>query len=164
MVKYKQSQAAELFEAARLQRAMIFELDGESISKIDSGASVAGVQDGLIALNSSTQKLKRADFGSQENASERVASQIAESLGKSTNVLASVFRSSRSNPPSSAPTNLSFPSNNTFNALSISNLNTRITNMESKLGDVKSMLSKILAAVSGGTTTRNENTDGEGNK
>ena len=36
--------------------------------------------------------------------------------------------------------------------------------MESELGDVKSMLNKILAAVSRRTTTRNKNTDGEGNK
>ena len=163
-VKDKQAQAAELFEAVRLQRAMVFELDDEPIPGIDSGASAAGVRGVSIALNSSARKRKRADSGSQENASERVASRIAESLEKSTNVLASALRSSRSNPPSSAPTTSSLPSNNTSNALSISNLNTRITNMESELGDVKSMLSRILAAVSGGTTTRNENTDGEGNK
>ena len=36
--------------------------------------------------------------------------------------------------------------------------------MESELGDIKSMLSKILATVSGRTTTRNENTDEEENK
>lgn len=36
--------------------------------------------------------------------------------------------------------------------------------MESELGDVKSMISRILAAVSGRTTTRNENTDRKGNK
>ena len=36
--------------------------------------------------------------------------------------------------------------------------------MELELGDVKSMLSRILTAVLGGTTTRNENINGEGNK
>lgn len=85
-------------------------------------------------------------------------------MKKSTNVLASVLCSSQSNLPSSAPTTSSLPSNNTSNALSISNQNTRITNMESELGDIKSMLSKILATVSGRTTTRNENTDEEENK
>ena len=43
VVKDKQAQTAELFEAARLQRAMVFELDNKSIPQIDSGSSTTGV-------------------------------------------------------------------------------------------------------------------------
>ena len=161
-VKDKQAQAAEFFEAARIQRAMVFELDDESIPGVDSGASAP--RGGSIVLNSSVRKQKRAGSESQENASERVASRIAESLEKSTNVLASALRSARSDPPSSSTTSTSAgPASSSLssndNALSISNLNNRMTNMESELDDVKSILSRILAAVLGGTTTRNENTN-----
>ncbi len=90
-VKDKQAQTAEFFEAARIQRAMVFELDDESIPGVDSGASAP--RDGSIVLNSSVRKRKRAGSESQENASERVASRIAESLEKSTHVLAIALRS-----------------------------------------------------------------------
>lgn len=153
-----------MFEAVRPQRAMVFELDIESIPEIDFKASAAGVWDGSIALNSLARKQKRANSGSQKNTSEQVASRIAGSLKKSTNVLASVFYSSWSDSPSSASTTSSLPSNNSSNALSISNLNTRIMNIELELGDIKSMMSRILAAISGKTTTKNENTDGKENK
>ena len=53
-VKDKQAQAAELFEAARIQRVMVFELDDESILEVDSGASAP--RGGSIALNSSARK------------------------------------------------------------------------------------------------------------
>lgn len=42
-VKDKQAQAAKLFEAARLQKAMVFEFDDEPIPGIDFGASIADV-------------------------------------------------------------------------------------------------------------------------
>lgn len=43
VLKDKQAQAAKLFEAARLQKAMVFEFDNESIPGIDFGASVVSV-------------------------------------------------------------------------------------------------------------------------
>lgn len=63
MVKDKQAQAAQLFEAARLQRGMVFKLDDKSIPEIDLGTSDTGVvpQGGSIALNLSARKQKRAD-------------------------------------------------------------------------------------------------------
>ena len=66
-MKDKQAQVAELFEATRLQRAIVFKLDDKSIPGIDSGATAASVQGGSIALNSSAQKQKRADFWVTKN-------------------------------------------------------------------------------------------------
>lgn len=42
-IKNKQISAAEFFEMAKLQKAMVFELDNKFILGIDSGASNAGV-------------------------------------------------------------------------------------------------------------------------
>lgn len=58
LVKVKQAQAAKLFEVTRLHKAMVFELDDESIPEVDLGALAAGVvpQSGLVALNSSIPK------------------------------------------------------------------------------------------------------------
>lgn len=51
----KEAQAAELFEAARLQRALVFELDDDTLG-MDSESS--GVQGASVALNSLAQKRK----------------------------------------------------------------------------------------------------------
>lgn len=71
-VKDKQTPVTELFEVARLQKAMIFELYDESILGIDFRASVAIVIPwvGLIVFNLSAKKQKQAGFGSQKNAFE----------------------------------------------------------------------------------------------
>lgn len=100
----------------------------------------------------------------QEDTSEQVASQIAKSLEKSTNILASTLHLTWSDLFSSftilalVALALSFILFNE-NALCISNLNIRMMNMESELSDVKSILNWILATVLGKTTNRNENTN-----
>ena len=43
VVKIKQGQVAELFKAVRLQKAMVFELDDQSIPEIDFRASTTSV-------------------------------------------------------------------------------------------------------------------------
>lgn len=60
---------------------MVFELYDESILGIDFRASIAIVisRVGSIAFNLSAEKQKQADFGSQKNAFEQIASQIAKS-------------------------------------------------------------------------------------
>lgn len=122
------------------------------------------LRDGINTLNLSAQKPKQVDSKSQENIFERVASRIAKSLEKSTNILASTFcsigfdLSSSSTVSALATLALSSILSND-NTLSISNLNTRMIIMESKLGNVKSILNRILATVSGKTINRNENTN-----
>lgn len=166
LVKDKEGQAAELFKAVRLQKTMVFECDNESIPKVDFGVSATSVILWVrsIALNLLAQKQKRADsIRSKENTSKQVVFWLTKSLEKFLTFLACAFYSFWLNLPSSASTTLSLLFNNTFNTLSISNLDTRMTNMESKLGDVKFILGKILATISGETTTNNKNTGREEN-
>lgn len=172
-VKSKETQAAELFEAAWLQRAMVFELDDEPIPGIDSGASGSGTHacGTSIALNSSRKQKRDRDFGSQrEEVSGNVVLLLAETFEKSTNVLAKALLA-QANPPTSespnfplttapakttiAPTAPSLaiaPSSvSTAIPLSVNNtvgasgstLVTRMTTFESELGDVKSELGDV---------------------
>ena len=147
-----------MFEVARLSKAMVFELNDKSILGVNSGVLVTGtvLRDGSIILNPFAWNQKQADFEPQEhdNLLERAVYQITKSLKKSTNILASALYSARSDLASSTLTSTrptSPPlSNADISTLSISNLNIRMTNIELELGDVKSMLNRILAAISGG--------------
>lgn len=84
---------------------------------------------------------------------KRVTFYIAKSLKKSINILASTFYSAQSDLISSililAIPSLFPLSNADISALKILNSNTRMTNIESELGDIKCILNRILAIVSG---------------
>lgn len=56
-IKNKQTQAAELFEAAKLQSKMVYGLDDKSISDIELPANL-GFSNCIITLNSVFQKRK----------------------------------------------------------------------------------------------------------
>lgn len=163
------AQAAELFEAARVQKAMVFELDDEPIAGIDSAEHGSNARNASIALNSSNRKQKReADSGPSHD-----AILLAGAFEKSTGMLAkALVAGQRSDTRSSS----SFPSTPPTQAPSSNNLgefNQRMTKVETglegmatELGDMKNMLGRIFAAVSGGgqvhnasaTSTDNSNT------
>lgn len=155
----KEAQAAELFEAARVQRAMVFELGDEPIPGIDLESS--NVRSASIALNSSARKRKRdADLGPSSD-----AVLLAEAFEKSTGVLAKALVAGRSSDSSSVPASPSLPSVIPTSSLNnLGELNQRMTkvesgpgdmkselgDMKSELGDMKTMLGRIFAAVSSG--------------
>lgn len=139
---------------------------------MDSESS--NVRGASISLNSSARKRKRdAD---SEPSSDAVL--LAETFEKSTNTLAKALVAARSpdSPKISATTPLQAPSSNTPTSSSnlgyIAELNQRLTKVEtglggmkSELGDMKTMLSRMLEVISSvqGRSNDGSNNAAEGN-
>ncbi len=82
-VKDKQTQAAELFEAAKLQSAIGFGLYDESIAGIESTSGVVTNSGPSIALNSARKRKREEGNGSSSD-----AILLLETFERSTTVLA----------------------------------------------------------------------------
>ena len=82
-IKDKQTQAAELFEAAKLQSAMVFGLDDEPIAGIESMPGVVTGSNASIALNSARKRKREEGNGPSSN-----AILLSETFERSTTVLA----------------------------------------------------------------------------
>lgn len=172
-IKSKETQAAELFEVAWLQKTMVFELDDEPILGIDfkvSGLSMHA-RGTSIALNSSQKRKRDGDSRSQyKEVSGNAVLLLAETFEKSTNVLAKALFA-QANPPTFESPNFTFaiapatttiaptapspaiaPSSaSTAIPLSANNaigafsfaLNSRMTTFELELNDIKSELGDV---------------------
>ena len=155
-VKSQQAKAAELFESARAQSAMVFGLDDEPIPGVDApsnSSTAAPRSSSSIALNplarATANKRKREDSATPSANDVQVSREndaLANSFEKATNVLAEALRNRGPEPATAA----------TISALNdrILRMESRLTdvqsNMEARLGDVTGMLGKILAAVGEG--------------
>ncbi|MCJ1348862.1 hypothetical protein MMC31_007095, partial [Peltigera leucophlebia] len=155
-VKSQQAKAAELFESACVQSAMVFGLDDEPIPGVDapSNSSIAAPRlSSSIALNllarATANKRKREDSATpsaNDVQTSRENDALANSFEKATNVLAKALQNRGLEPTTAA----------TISALNdqILRMESWLTdvqsNMEARLGDVTGMLGKILAAVGEG--------------
>lgn len=154
----KDAQAAELFEAARVQKAIVFELDDEPIAGIDSAEHGSNARNASIALNSSSRKRKReADLGPSHD-----AILLAEAFEKSTRMLAKALVAGRSSDTGSSSSFLSTSHTQAPSSNNLGEFNQRMTKVETglegmatELGDMKNMLGRIFAAVSGGGQVNN---------
>lgn len=85
-IKDKQLQAAELFEVAKLQSAMVFGLDDEPIASIEATPGLIMGSGPSIALNPTTQKRKRDEAGSSGPSKDAIL--LLETFERSTTILA----------------------------------------------------------------------------
>lgn len=140
-VKDKQAQAAELFEAAKLQSEMVYGLDDEPISGVEAAANL-GPSSRTIALNSS-RKRKWDDSGISNN-----VVLMSKTLEKTTTVLAQALVDSRGETVSLSGNVAAFDKK-------ISDMEHRIeAKIEACWGDIEGKLDRILAAMS---ATNNNN-------
>lgn len=160
-VKSSQAKAAELFESARLQSAMVFGLDDEPIPGVDapsnaSSATAARTSSTSIALNplarSTAHKRKHEQSSANADQASNDAMLLAHSFKESTAVLAQALLSK--NQTKLLPTHASeasLPTN--INSLDdrILRMETCLTEMQhgmdSRLMEVESTMSSRLAEV-----------------
>lgn len=146
----KEAQAAELFEATQLQKTRGFEMDDEPIVSIDSESS--NLQNISITLNSSNQKQKRDRAVSTGLSNNTVL--LAETFEKSTSVLAKALVACQNSDPILVST---FSLNNDLSDLNqrLTKIETGLEDMKSELGNMKNMLGRIFAAVLGSQINNN---------
>lgn len=141
-VKDKQAQAAELFEAAKLQSGMVYGLDDEPIAGVELGAGLGPSNRTIsssIALNAS-RKRKRDDIGISND-----AVLLSEIFEKSTAVLAQALVNSGRE---LTTTNAQAASDNLAFDKKISDMEHRIeAKMEARWGDIESKLDRILSVM-----------------
>ena len=159
-VKGKQTQAAELFEAAKLQSAMVFGIGDKPIAGIESASGgVSGPSSTFFALNPA-RKRKRAYSSRPSNdamlLSETFETVLAQALLKT--------RESSTTPATSVvPGTITTPvvgpgtSDHAFRDTKITDMEHRIeARMKARRGDMQSKLDQMLAAI-GGKASRGGN-------
>lgn len=169
-VKTQKAKAAELFQSARLQSALVFGLDDEPILGIDASSSLSGVSrsGGSNALNSLARLAvnKRKREASSRGGPSSDAMLLADSFRDSAAVLAKALTRTKVHvetaptpaPPPILATVPVVEEQESARALQqkIATIDARLTevqgNMEARMGDVTSLLGKILAAVGASNT------------
>lgn len=171
-VKSRQQKAAENLEAARLENALIFEIDDEPISGVDTpNTNRSSTPGSSIALNPRQRKRKREHNTNEQRHETQPAEAsqnavlIANSFRDSTAVLADALRYRQeaniapapATAPAATPTATATSSENNKLSQRISNLEQKVdgavSNMEGMMGRIMQALAGLNAAAGLGLPT-----------